>query len=139
MLKVNHFSKTIMLMVATCLVITANASVSNNPPTVVITNPSIGQTYTGIAHVMIAADAADTDGSIVSVEFMVDGVTIGMDTSYPYYAGTALQPGVHTITVKATDDNGNESYSSTQVSVLMRPTTGLGTKVIGAIPQALIP
>jgi len=140
MLKVNHCLRTIMVMMATCLVITAHASVnSNNPPSVVITNPSVGQTYVGPALVMIAATATDTDGYIVSVEFMVDGQTIGMDTSYPYHAGTALQTGKHTIDVKATDSNGNESYDSMQVFVFKSPVTGIGTIIIGANPEIVVP
>jgi len=139
MLKVNHFFKATMLMVATCLVITANASVNNSPPSVVITTPSLWQTYTGTAHVMIAATAADFDGNIASVEFMVNGITMGTDTSYPYYVGTTLSVGVHTLTAKATDNDGNESYHSTQITVIRKIRTGLGALIIGATPAAVIP
>jgi len=125
-------------MVATCLVITANAS-DNNPPRVVITNPSAGQTFAGLTHIMIAADAADSDGYITNVEFAVNGETLYADNSYPYHAGTALLPGLYSISVMATDNDGNVAYSSIQVTVLKRPVTGLGTIMIGATPEPVIP
>lgn len=125
-------------MVATCLVITASAS-DNNPPRVVITNPSFGQTFAGLTHIMIAADASDSDGYITNVEFAVNGETLYADNSYPYHIGTAFEPGLYSITVTATDNSGNQSFSSVQVAVLKRPVTGLGTIMIGANPEPVVP
>jgi hypothetical protein len=57
--------------------------VTNVPPTVSITAPVNGASFTTGAVVAIAATASDTDGTVSSVEFFVDAISVGVDNSAP--------------------------------------------------------
>jgi Bacterial Ig domain/Secretion system C-terminal sorting domain len=82
------------------------------PPTVSITAPTTGANYITGNVVSIAANAADTDGSVASVEFLVDGVSANTDATAPYTHTLVSTVGTHTITAKATDDDGQTATSS---------------------------
>jgi hypothetical protein len=73
-------------------------------PTVSITSPAEGATVSG--NVTVTADAS-ADAGVAQVEFFVEGVSIGVDTSAPYSASwdtTGLSDGTnHTITAVVTD------------------------------------
>jgi len=45
----------------------------NQPPTVSITSPSDGATFTEGDNITINADASDSDGTVTKVEFYQDG------------------------------------------------------------------
>ncbi|HJW67505.1 MAG TPA: galactose oxidase-like domain-containing protein, partial [Gaiellaceae bacterium] len=56
----------------------------NSRPTVTLTQPSNGATFTAPASVNLAATASDADGTVTKVEFF-DGTTkLGEDTTAPY-------------------------------------------------------
>ena len=95
-------------------------SVSNgDEPTVSITSPTDGQYYSGPQTISIQADAADTDGTITSVEFFVDGNSVGTDYSFPHSINWTIPTGGnYEIHALATDDSGNETVSST-VSIIV--------------------
>lgn len=59
--------------------------------------------------VMLYADAQDLDGSVASVEFFLDGVSLGApDTSRPFsYVWTAANEGEFFVNAVATDNEGN--------------------------------
>ena len=61
--------------------------------------------------IRIIADANDSDGEITSVEFFLDGASLGVDTVSAYAANWNLnaftQTGVHDIYAVARDDDGN--------------------------------
>jgi endoglucanase len=85
----------------------------NTAPQVSITAPTANQSFpAGTTSVNLAATASDPGGTVVRVEFRVDGVLVGTDTSAPY-TGTAtnLGPGTHTAQATAFD-NGNPSLSA---------------------------
>ena len=50
--------------------------------------------------------AVDPDGSVASVEFFVDGTSLGVVTSAPYSASWQATQGSHVISAVATDDLG---------------------------------
>ncbi|HEY8210195.1 MAG TPA: M20/M25/M40 family metallo-hydrolase [Myxococcaceae bacterium] len=82
------------------------------PPTVSITAPAGGSTVSGT--VTISANASDNVG-VAQVEFLVDGVVKGTDTSSPYsYAwdSTTAANGSHSLTARATDGAGNATTSA---------------------------
>ncbi|MEM9026133.1 MAG: Ig-like domain-containing protein, partial [Verrucomicrobiota bacterium] len=59
------------------------------------------------------ATASDTEGTISSVDFFVDGVLIGSDDEAPYFAGFLPgSAGIVEITAIATDNSGNAAQSS---------------------------
>lgn len=61
--------------------------------------------------VSIKANASDTDGHIIKVEFFVNGSKIGEDTSAPYQYDWMGIEGVASITIVATDNTGLQTTS----------------------------
>jgi hypothetical protein len=91
------------------------------PPAVQITAPTTGGSVIRGQSLSIAATATD-DGFVASVEFFVNGVSVGVDTASPYgvtYNVPASGVSSLTITAKATDGSGNNAPSApVTVSVL---------------------
>ena len=89
-----------------------NITVAGDPlPTCVITAPVNGSNYSAGANVAIAATATD-NGSVVSVEFFVDGVSLSVDNTSPYDASYTAISGAHTLTARATDNLGGQTTSA---------------------------
>ncbi len=85
------------------------AEPDNKPPTVRITSPSAGSTLSGRSRIVVSA--TDRWG-VADVVMSIDGVPTGTDTRKPYrfVVDTALfEGGQHTISIVATDTNGNAS------------------------------
>lgn len=82
-------------------------------PSVAITAPTNGSSFTVGSVQTIAATATD-DGSIASVQFYVNGQLFGApDTSFPYRATwTPSAIGSYTLLARATDNGGNQSVST---------------------------
>ncbi len=90
---------------------------SNAAPTVSLTAPASGATYTAPANITVSANAADSDGSISKVEFYQGTTRIGEATTSPYsISWSNVAAGTYSITAKATD-NDNASTTSATVSV----------------------
>lgn len=92
------------------------SSVDRNPPTVSISGPSNNAEVNGNS-VLISANASDTGGSgLAKVDFYVDGVFIGGDTTAPSYTfswdSTTLPDGDHTIYAIAYDAAGLQAQST---------------------------
>ncbi|MHA7056258.1 Ig-like domain-containing protein [Aquimarina sp. M1] len=86
---------------------------NNQAPTVTITEPFNGQTYTTGSTILINATASDTDGDITKVEFFNNGIKIGEDTSNPYsLSWSNMASGSYTLTAKATDNQNAEGESA---------------------------
>jgi probable HAF family extracellular repeat protein len=85
----------------------------NAPPTVQITSPSSRPDGESTA-ITISAEAFDTDGTIVRVEFYADGQFIGAQHSVPYAILWTPSTGNHTytITARAFDDGGAMTVSA---------------------------
>ncbi|WP_084958067.1 glycoside hydrolase family 48 protein [Thermoactinospora rubra] len=106
---------------------------ANQAPTVQLTKPAPGATFTAPATVELAADAADADGTIAKVEFFNGTTKLGEDTTSPYtYTWSNVPAGDYSLTAKATDDKGASATSSpagisvkadTGPAVLVSPTT----------------
>ncbi|EPA0508055.1 glycosyl hydrolase family 18 protein [Vibrio sp. 811] len=84
----------------------------NEVPTVTLTSPSASASVTAGDVVNLAADAADTDGTVSKVEFFVDGILVGQATSAPYAASWTATEGQHEFSTKAYDDAGAVSTAS---------------------------
>jgi beta-glucanase (GH16 family) len=101
----------------------------NVAPTVSITSPSSGTSYTAPASVSLAANAADTDGTISKVEFYNGTTLLGTDTSSPYaFSWTNVAAGTYSLTAKATDNSGATTTSSA-VSITVKSSTCAATTV----------
>lgn len=93
----------------------------NVPPTVSITSPADNTMFPlAPVDITITAGASDSDGSIVKVQFYVDGVLLGEDTTAPY-AFTWLQAGKgnHILIARAMD-NGLVTSTSVPVHITVQ-------------------
>jgi regulation of enolase protein 1 (concanavalin A-like superfamily) len=107
----------------------AQTSVANVPPTISVTSPLSGASYTAPASITVDATAADADGTISSVEFFANGQAIGSDSSAPYtVTWTSAAAGTYTITARATDNQGAVTTSS-GVAVTVNPAANVAPTV----------
>lgn len=79
----------------------------NLRPSVNITSHEHNQFIENGTNVTLETQANDPNGSIVSVEFIVDSTTLETVTNSPYNVTTSFANGIHTIKVIATDNDGN--------------------------------
>lgn len=107
-------------------------ALDTTPPTVAITNPANGATLT--APTTIKADAVDNVG-VAYVEFLVDGTTVGKDSTIPYEqfwnVGYWADGNLHTVLAKAADKAGNIGQS--QVVTVTVSTAAV------TVPELLLP
>ncbi|TDH26763.1 T9SS type A sorting domain-containing protein [Segetibacter sp. 3557_3] len=90
---------------------------NNSAPTVSITSPPNGTTFTAPTTISITAAAADQDGSIAKVEFFQGTTKLGEDLTAPYeYSWSGVAAGNYSITAKASDNAG---LSTTSAAVLI--------------------
>jgi hypothetical protein len=92
---------------------------SNWPPNVTITQPENGAEFNPDQTIEIEADAWDYDGSVVTVEFFVNGTKIAEDTdgSDDWTTSWSDHPeGTYRLTATATD---NEAATTTSVAIVI--------------------
>jgi hypothetical protein len=100
---------------------------SNAPPSVTTLAPGEGQQYAANDPVTFSASTQD-DGQIDRVEFFEGVTSLGVARSSPFNVSVALPPGAHSVTARATDDEGltAESQAVTfQVNTNHRPTVSI--------------
>ena len=84
----------------------------NAPPTVSILTPSDGSSFPEGTAIEITSLASDLDGAVAKVAFFAGSTKLGEDTSAPFSISWAnAEVGAHTLTAKATDDQGETSTS----------------------------
>jgi uncharacterized protein (TIGR03437 family) len=77
-----------------------------NPPSIRITAPVNGRSFTAPANITINAEASDNNG-ITRVEFFANNNRLGEDTSAPYsFQWNNVAVGQYSLTAKATDNQG---------------------------------
>lgn len=108
---------------------TVNVLGGNGAPTVAISSPTNGATFTTPANVPIVATATDADGSVTNVSFFDGNTFLGRTNNTPYGVTANLAVGNHVLTAVATD-NGGLSSTSAAVNV----TVVLG----GNIPPSVV-
>jgi hypothetical protein len=89
------------------------------PPTVTLTKPTNGSTFKA-ATTTVTATATDqgtgsgTASAMAQIEFFVDGVSIGVDTtSAPWSVSWNATAGTHTVYAIGTDKAGNSTKTAT--------------------------
>jgi plastocyanin len=93
--------------------VTVVSAPANVPPTVSITNLVNGAVFAAPANVTIAANAADSDGSVTNVQFFGGAVSFGSTTASPFHiTANNLAAGAYALTAKATDNAGASTTSS---------------------------
>jgi hypothetical protein len=110
----------------------------NSQPTVTLTQPSNGATFTAPATVNLAATASDADGTVTKVEFFNGTTKLGEDTTAPYsFTWSGVAAGTYSLTARATDDLGGVTTSvSSRITVSssnVAPTVSITYPVDAAI------
>jgi hypothetical protein len=111
---------------------------TNQPPTVTLTQPANGATFTAPATVNLAATASD-DGSVSKVEFFNGTTKLGEDTTAPYtYSWSGVGAGTYTLTARATDNVGATTTSAASTitvnsSTNQPPTVTITSPAAGAV------
>jgi phosphatidylserine/phosphatidylglycerophosphate/cardiolipin synthase-like enzyme len=96
---------------------TAGTAPNNLPPSIAITSPAGGATFTAPANITVTSNASDSDGTVAKVELFANGTLVGTSTTAPFTIGwNNVAAGSYSLTAKATD-NGNASTTSAAVSI----------------------
>ena len=84
----------------------------NVAPVVALTAPANGASVVAGNSLTISATATDANGTITSVEFFVDGISVGVDATSPYSVVYTPVVGTDVITVVATDSDCESTTSA---------------------------
>ena len=86
---------------------------TNQPPSVALTGPPDGNTYTAPATITMTATASDVDGTVAGVDFYAGTTPIGTDASSPYsMTWNSVPAGTYSITAVARDNSGASTTSA---------------------------
>src|SRR5204862_484060 len=92
---------------------TITVGAANQAPTVSLTAPANGATFTAPATITVSATAADADGTVAKVDFFAGTTLIGTDTSSPYsISWSNVAAGSYSLTAVATDNAGATTTSA---------------------------
>jgi hypothetical protein len=96
---------------------------ANAPPSVALTAPVTGATFTAPADITVAAQATDSDGTVAQVEFFAGTTSLGTATGSPFAIEWSNVPaGNYLVRARATDDSGATTDSAAvSVSVTAAP------------------
>ncbi|HKK71099.1 MAG TPA: Ig-like domain-containing protein [Candidatus Krumholzibacteria bacterium] len=110
----------------TAPIVPEDGSLLNDPPVATVTVPVDGSQITTGDPVVLAADASDSDGTVSSVDFLVDGSLVGTDTASPWETTwTPAAPATYEITARAVDDAGDSTTSAPVTVTAVDPPGGL--------------
>jgi regulation of enolase protein 1 (concanavalin A-like superfamily) len=102
------------------------SSTPNQAPTVGLSSPSNGATFTAPATIAIAASAADPDGTVAKVEFYNGTTLLGTDTASPYsFSWPNVAAGNYTLKAIAYDNTGASTTSATVSVTVVTASTSL--------------
>lgn len=106
------------------------------PPSINITSPSNGAIIQQNTVVNLQADASDSDGTIISVDFIVDGQTISATNSQGNVwqaSWSANNVGNFTISATATDNDNLSTNTTIQIAV-QNNNGGSNNLILSALP-----
>jgi phosphatidylserine/phosphatidylglycerophosphate/cardiolipin synthase-like enzyme len=96
---------------------TAGTAPNNLPPSISISSPAGGATFTAPANITVTTNAADSDGTVTKVELFANGNLVGTSTTAPFsIVWSNVAAGSYSLTTKATD-NGNAATTSAAVAI----------------------
>jgi acetyl esterase/lipase len=99
------------------ITVLASTPATGTAPGVAITAPTDGLVLTRPANQLAQATVSDSDGTIVTVEFILDGQTTGFDRAAPFLCIWGnLAVGAHTVAVRGYDSSGNTTLTPTPVT-----------------------
>jgi hypothetical protein len=100
---------------------------TNSPPTVTLTSPANGATFTAPATIGLAATASDAEGPIAKVEFYSGATLLWVENLTPYAdSWTNVPAGTYTLTAVAYDGQGAKTTSA-PVTVTVKGPNGAPT------------
>jgi hypothetical protein len=103
----------------------------NVPPGVTLTQPAVGATFLAPASISLAAAAADSDGSIVRVEFYAGSTLIASSSTSPYTAAWgASTTGSYSLTARAIDNGGATATSAPVTVTVSAPPVGSNGEIV---------
>ena len=118
----------------TAITCTPSGGSGGGTPTVSITSPAGGASFTAPATIPITASASESGGSISKVEFFNGSTLLGTVTSSPYtFSWTNVAAGSYTLTAEAFDAS-NVTATSAPVSVTVTTTAA---RAVVASPTSL--
>jgi hypothetical protein len=108
---------------------TATATPSNLPPTVTLTAPANGSSYTAPATVTLTAAASDPENRLAKVDFYSGSTLLASDTTAPFsFPWSSVAAGTYQLRAVATDAGGASASSAiATVTVSAPPPTTLTT------------
>ncbi|MGI8574695.1 MAG: Ig-like domain-containing protein [Egibacteraceae bacterium] len=115
------------------------APTPNGAPTVTLTAPTEGQTFS--SKLAFAAEAAD-DLAVARVEFLFDGRVVGSDQTAPYQLSWAVPKkerlGGHSVTARAVDAEGLSAPASASVIRVSSTSTTLTVRSASAVASPAV-
>jgi hypothetical protein len=94
-----------------------NLPAGNIPPTVSVTAPGNGTTYSTPVSFILTASASDSDGSVTKVEFFQGNTKIGEDLTSPYsFQVSGIAAGIYSYFARASD-NAGATTDSTPITI----------------------
>ena len=85
----------------------------NQAPSVTLTSPAGGATFTAPASIDVTATASDPENQLARVEFYQGATLLGSDSSSPYsFTWSSAPAGSYTLTARAFDADGAQTTSS---------------------------
>jgi predicted phage tail protein len=107
---------------STAVTVTVNAP--NGAPSVTLTSPTNGATFTAPATINLAATASDPENQLARVEFLSGSTVLATDTTAPYaFTWSNVAAGTYTLTARAFDSSG-ASAASAAVTVTVNAPNG---------------
>jgi regulation of enolase protein 1 (concanavalin A-like superfamily) len=98
----------------------------NGAPTVSLTSPANGATFTAPANISLAANASDPEGQLARVEFYSGPALLGSDTSAPYtFTWSNVAAGTYSLQARAFDGAGQSTLSAIVSVTVNAPASGL--------------
>ena len=95
---------------------------TNTPPTVSLTAPTNGVSFSAPASVTVNATASDADGAIVRVDFLVNGAVVASDTNAPYSAVIQFPAADQPMLTAVAIDNLGGTATSAPVAITVTST-----------------
>jgi regulation of enolase protein 1 (concanavalin A-like superfamily) len=98
---------------ATSAAVTVTVNGTNRAPTVALTSPASGATFTAPATISMTASASDPENQLARVEFLSGTTVLATDTTAPFaWSWSNVAAGSYTLTARAYDSAGASATSS---------------------------
>jgi hypothetical protein len=113
---------------------------TNQPPTVTLTAPANGATFTAPAALTLTATASDPENRLSKVDFYNGATLLATDTSAPFsFAWSAVPAGSYSLRAVATDlDGGSATSATTTVTVNPVATSSISVAFFASVDHAIV-